>query len=334
MNRFDALPLPFAAALAVGWLTRSPAQALTALGAAAFVVSPWIAYSLAIFGTPFATDNAGIAAALDPRAYVTDWWPTPQPSLADDPRAWIGKVAGNALALLRVAAGLVLSPLGLLAAAFLAFPVALAGLTRNVPHHRSPALGVLIAFCGLSAMMLAPQVLTGYLEHRYFTAFVWTALLAASCWAVGRGTSLHQRILAARAAGLTAVIAVGLFATGQWLAAAPHGSGRHWAAFDAPAEVRALRLCLNDTPEARVLVLGDDKLAARAGAQGGLSAMMEPRNMAEGRLGAPGARAFVAAFRADYALAADPARAGWITQTFPAAARVAGCPLALYRLAR
>jgi hypothetical protein len=35
----------------------------------------------------------------------------------------------------------------------------------------------------------------------------------------------------------------------------------------------------------------------------------------------------------DYALAADPARSRWITRTFTAE-RVAGCPLALYRLAR
>ena len=332
-NRFDALPLPLAAALMVGWMTRSPVRALTALAAAAVPVLPWVAYSLVIFGTPFATDNAGIAAALDPRAYVTDWWQTPQPTFADDPLAWAAKVAGNALALLRVAAGLAFSPLGLLAAAFLAVPAALAGLTRGGPHRPSHRLGVLIAFAALTALMLTPQVLTGYLEHRYFTAPVWAALLTAACWAVGRGTTLHQRILAARFAGLTAAAAAAVFALGQWIAAAPESSGRHWAAFDAPAEVRALRLCLGDTPEARVLVLGDDRLAARAGAQGRLAAMMEPRNMAEGRLDAPGARAFAAAFRVDFVLAADPARAGWITQTYPAAARVAGCPLALYRLA-
>ncbi len=332
MNRFDALPLPFAAALAVGWLTRSPARALAVLGAAAVTVSPWIAYSLLIFGTPFATDNAGIAAALDPRSYVTDWWPVPQPTLADDPLAWAGKVASNALALLRVAAGLVLSPLGLLAAAFLAFPAALAWLTRDEPGRPAPKLRVLIGFAILTAAMLAPQVLTGYLEHRYFAAPAWAALLAASCWTVLRGTTLHQRILAARAAGLTAALAVAVFALGQWLAAAPESSGRHWTAFDAPADVRALRLCLGDTPEARILVLGDDRLAARAGAQGGLATMMEPRNMAQGRLDATGARAFAAAFRVDYALAADPARAEWVTQTFAPAERVPGCPLALYRL--
>ncbi len=333
MNRFDGLPLPFAAALAVGWLTRSPPRALAALATSALVVSPWVAYSLVIFGTPFATDNAGIAAALDPRAYVTDWWPVPQPTVADDPLAWAGKVAGNALALLRVAAGLAFSPLGLVAAAFLAFPAALAGLTRGEPRRRDPARRVLFAFAALTALMLAPQVLTGYLEHRYFTAPVWAALLAAACWAVLRGTTLHQRILAARAAGLTAALAVAVFALGQWIAAAPHSSGRHWVAFDAPADVRALRICLGDTPEARILVLGDDKLAARAGAQGGLAAMMAPRNMAEGRLDAPGARAFAAAFQVDYALAVDPARSRWITRTFTAE-RVAGCPLALYRLAR
>lgn len=332
MNRFDALPLPFAAALAIGWLTRSPARAVTALAASAITVLPWAAYSLATFATPFASDNAGIAKSLDPRAYVTDWWPVPQPTLADDPLAWAGKVAGNALHLLRVAAGLGFSPLGLVGAAFLAAPAALSVLARKEPRRPAPMLGVLIGFAVLAGLMLAPQVLTGYLEHRYFTAPVWAALLAAVCWAVVRGTTLLQRILAGRAAGAAAALAVAVMAGSQWLAAAPMSSGRHWAAFDAPADVRMLRMCLGDAPGARILVIGNDNLAARAGAQGGMAAMMAPRNMVEGQLGAAGARAFAARFAVDYALAAKPARAGWITQTFPTAARVPGCPLALYRL--
>lgn len=332
MNRFDALPLPFAAALAIGWLTRSPLRGLTALAASVLVMLPWVAYSLAVFGTPFASDNAGIAKSLDPRAYVTDWWPAPQPTLADDPLAWAGKIAGNAVHLLRVAAGLAFSPLGLLGAAFLAAPAALAALFRAEPRRRTPMLGVLIGFAVLTAVMLAPQVLTGYLEHRYFTAPVWAGLLAAACWALLRGTTLHQRIIAGRAAGAAAALAVAVLAAGQWFAAAPHGSGRHWAAFDAPADVRMLRRCLGDTPGARVLVIGDDNLAARAGAQGGMAAMMAPRNIVEGQLTAAGTRAFAARFAVEYALAAQRGRAGWITQTFPAARQVPGCPLALYRL--
>jgi len=56
-----------------------------------------VIYSVVTFGTVFATDNGGIATSLDPLAFVTDWWPTPQPWLADDPAAWAARVFGNAL---------------------------------------------------------------------------------------------------------------------------------------------------------------------------------------------------------------------------------------------
>lgn len=323
LNRFDAVLLPLPVALAIGWLTRSPAKGLAALAAALVAVSPWIAYSLATFGTPFATDNAGIAAALDPRAYVTDWWPVLQPTLADDPMAWAGKVAANLGRLAYLAAGLALSPLGLAAAVFLALPAACAWLCRTERGPRA-ALGVLAGFAVLMGLMCAPQVLTGYIEQRYLSAAIWAALLACACWGIAQSGALAQRLIFARGAGVVATLAVAVLA----LTGSKPGDA---AAFDNPADVALLKACLAAAPEARVLVIGDDKLAARAGAVGGIATMMAPRNMAEGRLDAPASRAFAARFGVTHILAADPARAGWIKATFPAAP-VLGCPLALSRL--
>lgn len=325
LNRFDAVLLPVPAALAVGWLTRSPARGAMALAASALAVSPWALYSLTHFGVLFATDNALIATVLDPQAYVTDWWPTPQASMADDPLAWAGKLAANMGTLVWVAAGLAASWLGLAGAAFLAFPAALAWLCRTERHPRT-ALIVLAGFAALAGLMLAPQVLTGYIEQRYFSAAVWAALLTVACAGIMQSGALPQRMIFARGAAVAAVFAVLVLAAGQALTARPDR-----AAFDDPADVRALKACLAATPDARVLVLGDDTFAARAGAQGGIATMMAPRNIAEGRLDPAGARAFAAAWQPRFALAADLQRARWIEQTF-AAAPVPGCPLALYRL--
>ena len=326
LNRFDALLLPLPVALAVGWLTRSPAKALAALAAALVAVSPWVAYSLTHFGTLFATDNAGIATALDPRAYVTDWWPTPQPTFANDPATWAGKVAANVGRVAYVAAALMLSPLGLAAAAFLAFPAMLAWLCRA---ERRPAAhrGALAGFAVLIALMCAPQLMTGYADPRYLTALAWALLLAAGCRGIASSGALAQRRVFARGAGAAAVLAVAVLAL-----AGPRPATVE--RFDHPADVAALQACLDGEEAAsRVLVLGDDNFAARAGALGQIAAMMAPRNMAEGRLDAAGARAFAARFEVTHVLAADRPHAAWARATFPLTP-VQGCPLTLYRLAR
>jgi hypothetical protein len=324
LNRFDAVLLPVPVALAVGWLTRSPARGLAVLAAALVAVSPWMAWSLATFGTPLATDNAGIAAALDPRAYVTDWWPTPQPMLADDPLAWAGKVAANLGLMAYTVGGLIASPLGAVATGFLALPAMLAWLCRAERPARA-GLGVLAGFAVLMAAMLGPQVLTGYAEQRYVSAAVWAMLLAAGCWGIAQSGARAQRTVFAQGAGLVAVLAAVLALTGVKTGDA--------AAFDHPADVAALKTCLADAPDARVLVFGDDRLAARAGALGGITTMMAPRNIAEGRLDAAGSRAFAARFGVTHVLAADPAHGAWAEATFPIT-RASDCPLALYRLSR
>jgi hypothetical protein len=331
MNRFDAVLLPLLVAGAVLWLTRRPARALAALGASLIVISPWIAYSLTTFGTLFATDNAGTATAIDPAAYVTDWWPTAQLSLSDDPLAWAARVAGNVFTYARTFASLVLSPLGLGGAALVAAPLALIWLNGERPRGSAP-LWVLAGVTAALALMMAPQVLTGYLEHRYFSALFWALLLSAACWGVAQGVTPHQRAVIAGLAAASAGVVLAGFGAVQ-LAAAGLPDTRGWAQFEAPADVRALHTCLKDSPKARILVLGDDKFAARAGALGGLATMMEPRNMASGHLGDRGSRAFVAEWQVDYVLPRNPARARWAASRLDVV-EIKDCPLSLYRVAR
>lgn len=334
LNRFDAVLLPVLAAAMIGWLTRKPTHALAALTAAAVAIAPWVIYSLTTFGTVFATDNSGTATTLDPAAYVTDWWPVPQPGLADDPGAWAARVLGNGLGY--VVTGLSLLPTGmaLVAAAFLLPPMACAALS-GARTGRGAGPKVLAGFAAITALLLSPQVLTGYLEHRYFAAFIWAGLLAAACWGLARAHTLHQRALAAKLAFAAVAASMAVLTIGQASEAirADRISRAEWARFDAPDDLAALHACVKGTPRPRILVLGDDNFAARAGALGGFATMMEPRNMARGRLGPDGSRAFVAEWQVDYVLPRDPARAQWARANL-AVVEVPGCPVTLYKIAR
>lgn len=333
MNRFDAVLLPLLATGMIAWLTRSPARTLAALAAAALAVSPWVLYSLTTFGTLFATDNGGIALQIDPLAYVTDWWPGPQPTLVDDPMAWIARVVWNVLAYAYTAASLVASPLGAVGAALLAMaagPVVLAGRPRQLLQ----GFWILAGFALFTALMMAPQVLTGYLEHRYFSALVWSGLLTVACWSLLAGVSLHQRRLFARlACGVVGIAAVVLSASHLLQA---QGAGEldpaRWEEFEAPTDLGRLQACLTAAPDARVLVVGDDNFAARAGALGGMTTMMEPRNIARARLGPAGAQAFAEAFAVQYVLVRDPAQVDAANVRYDLV-REPGCPLLLYRIA-
>ncbi|MFN4240061.1 MAG: glycosyltransferase family 2 protein [Erythrobacter cryptus] len=337
LNRFDGAPAALLVAGAVLWQSRRAGLALAALAAGLAALSPWIAYSLTTFGTPFASDNAAAARALDPRAYVTDWWPVPPPSLADDPLSWAERAAGNLIGLVRLGAGLAASPLGLGAVALIAAPLALAWLgtgpqRADAGKDARKGLMVLAATCAALALLLAPQVATGYSEPRYLSALAWALLLTIACWGVAQGLTAHQRALVARLAASMAGVAVVVVLAAR-IGAAGVPDWRAWPRFAAPVEVRVLEACLAETPGARVLVLGDDNLAARAGALGGLATMMEPRNMADGRLGPAGSRAFLDAFAVDYVLIADPARRAFALATLPLR-REETCPLALYRVER
>jgi len=338
LNRFDAAALPVLVAAMIVWLTRKPLLGLASLAASALAVSPWVFYSWTTFGTLLSTDNSAIATGLDASAFVTDWWPEPQSTMADDPGAWAARVAGNALRLVTIAASLILTPMTLAFGIGAAMIAGLHWLAAQRPggdgeplHHRR-ALFVLALFAAAMLFMLAPQILTGYLEYRYFSAVFWAAFLAIGAWLVACGHSRHQRQSYSRLMALAAGVWLVPLLALQMLSAADtvNASRQAWSSFDDPADVRALGQCVGADSGARILVLGDDAFAARAGALGGFATMMEPRNMAQGRLGAKGAQAFADRWSVDYLLVMDPQRASFARATF-SLERVSGCPLELYR---
>ncbi|MCX7619709.1 MAG: hypothetical protein N2037_02555 [Acidimicrobiales bacterium] len=59
----------------------------------ALTLSPWIAYSLLRFRTPFASDNSRVAMAV-PKTFVLDYWPDGVPTLLSDPGGWFNRVFG------------------------------------------------------------------------------------------------------------------------------------------------------------------------------------------------------------------------------------------------
>ena len=336
LNRFDAVLLPLLSAGAIIWFTRKPALALAALGASAMAVSPWIAYSLATFGVVFATDNSGVVTTLDPRAFVTDWWPVAQPALADDPGAWLARVTGNVVGFVESGAALVLGPMGasMLAAVTIVFGAHALASRRpgRADQPASAALGVIGVFAAMTAVMMGPQVLTGYLEYRYFTALFWTVFLLIGCWTVTRGVTVPQRIVFARLFALVALI-IALPFYGFHVARQGERAGDDWSQFEHPGDVATLKACVTSQPGARILVLGDNNFAARAGALAGLATMMEPRNMVEGRLGPQGSRAFAVAWKVDFVLVRGAAQREFARSTFDLA-EVPDCPLEFYRLSQ
>ncbi|MEM7688945.1 MAG: glycosyltransferase family 2 protein [Pseudomonadota bacterium] len=338
LNRFDALPLPILVAALTFWPTRKPGVALAVIGAALAILSPWITYSLTTFGSVFATDNAGVATSLDPRAFVTDWWPTPQPTMADDPLGWVGKVIGHTPRFIWIAGSIAVSPLGLAYAVAVAMAGGLAAFALRAPHKAevSPladkSLRAVIGFAAITALLLGPQLLTGYIEYRYFTAAFWAGFLALGAWIIGTGISRTQRQTYACLMAISVGVALVSVAALKGAATLPTHAPA-WSQFDEPRDVRVLEQCLGDTPKARVMVLGDDTFAAKAGALAGLTTMMAPRNMMDGRLqdqlGVGSARAFLKEQRVDYALVMGPAHTSFAQEDL-GLARAPGCPLALY----
>ncbi|MEM7779316.1 MAG: GtrA family protein [Pseudomonadota bacterium] len=336
MNRFDAIMLPLLVAATIIWLTRRPILALASIAASLVVISPWIAYSLTTFGTLFATDNASIAMSLDPNAFVTDWWPQEQASMSDHPAAWVGKVTENLGQFLLVGAQLSVTAVGLVIVCAI---VALFTLQQFMARraHASPnrygsisRLAPMIGFVLICLVMMAPQVITGYLEYRYYTASFWAVFMVALSALILRAATAHQAVVLGRIAGIGIVAMVVVLLAVQTIA--PLARERQSGSFETAPDVALLQECMAERPEARILVIGDDTFAARAGALAGLHTMMEPRNIAEGRLDDTGVAAFLEAFKVDYILIADPDRED-IAQGRIAMEPVAQCPLKLFALA-
>ncbi|MEM1129221.1 MAG: glycosyltransferase [Pseudomonadota bacterium] len=339
LNRFDALFLPALVAVGLLYLTRRPVLAVSIIFGASLAVSPWVAYSLTHFGTAFVTDNSTVAKAIDARAFVTDWWPSAQPSVSDDVGAWLSKLFRNTFGLMAALARVVFSLMSLSYLVALAPLVAVIVLVRIGNGYRLPLFDTalrerfraLVIFILIMLVILVPQILTGYFDRRYFTAFAWVVFLFLATRLVARGQTVQQRRTLGQIFFLT-VVAIAL-PFSAFLAVREAASDQtdltRWERFSRPPILDELRSCIDLGPDDRILVLGNDRLAARLGAQGNLRMMMEPRNMRDGRLDDNGSRAFLRQWEPNYVLVANPNRRYFAETVFPISP-VPECGIALY----
>ena len=341
LNRFDAVILPFLTAAAIWWLSRRPTLAPVVLVGAAVTVSPWIIYSLTTFGVFFATDNSGVATAVDPRAFVTDWWSVAPLTLGDDPGAWLARISVNAarfsFGIIRVLATWmsVLLVLALVVLGAVQYFARQGRVDKAGERLTSSGLRIVALFVAIMFALFLPQILAGYFDRRYYTALFWAFSLVASGRIVLRGQTVHQRQIFAQI--VFVVIASTLLTCSGLVLARASATGQldfsNWSDFDAPDNVATLKQCVSGDPMARILVLGNNGFVARVGAQGGLRTMMEPRNMADSRLDEEGSQAFIAMWDVRYVLVANPARTDFAMATFNLAP-VIGCPLLLFQVAK
>jgi len=352
MNRFDALLVPGVICVGLLFFTRRLSVAFAFGISVAVIISPWVYYSMDTFGTLFMTDNATVARAVDVDTFVTDWWPDARPTVFDDPVGWIRKVVGNLHLLFWRMWSIIGSEMGialLLSAALgrtfvvvtaearIARPDHPAHRTLLCDHLMSHKGRVFALFLLAFSVVLSAYIVTGYFDSRYFAPILWLGSLIGAGLFVQWGQSVAQRrTLSLLCFGfLSALTFIGLSFHGMlWPSITMRDRSASWEEFERPAIVTRLEACLVGVPmDIRLLVIGDSTLAARLGALARRHAMLEPRNMARGKLDGSGIRQFLDQWRVDYVLVTKHQQTVRVQTTFPVLP-VPGCDLDLYRVDR
>ena len=206
MTRFDALPAALVVLLGIPFLGVRGLRWLVVVGGFALAISPWVAYSLMHFHAPFATDNRYVALSLDPNAFVFDFHLRPALTVRDAPGAWILKVIGHVPTIASSIVGAVMESVFLP----LLLPFVLWRAHRD--GARRPALVPHSALVLLLLVVLAPiagYVITGYDDHRYYTASIWLLEFLAVGYVMCGDVRVYRRVAIAFAAAgfiLSAVV--------------------------------------------------------------------------------------------------------------------------------
>jgi len=125
-------------------------------------ILPWILYSYLNFDRFWISDNSWVAISALP-AFVLDYPATPVVSALAEPIAWLSRVLGNGLPLLKK---LIISTIYFpIFAGFIFF------LFLNFNRVNLEVRYKLAVFLFANIFALAPYVLTGYFDSRYFTLF-------------------------------------------------------------------------------------------------------------------------------------------------------------------
>jgi hypothetical protein len=175
LARFDSL---FFSGIVMAVVLAVPSTRLSSkllmITAFCIAISPWIVYSVRHYNTPWASDNSSMALKANETSLL-DYKTSPETAFTH-PRKWATRIALNGLKLLREAgrqsAKFPLSPL------ILAFAWTLWRLSRRPGARVEPGQKQLLLFVGAALAGLAGQVLTGYMDPRYFTFLC----LLATCW--------------------------------------------------------------------------------------------------------------------------------------------------------
>lgn len=162
--RFDYLVYAVALQLALGGLQAGergrPGMLLKYSGGFLLGLLPWVVYSKTHFGSLWVSDNAWVAKSVLP-AFVLDYPARAVLSAAEDPQAWLGRVAGNLWPLLQSLS---------LAAVNVPLLGALAVMLLR-PRTARPGQGwAWLPYCVLALLLaVVPYLLTGYVDGRYFS---------------------------------------------------------------------------------------------------------------------------------------------------------------------
>lgn len=329
LNRFDALLFVVMLAIVLPLVSRRAVTMLPYAIAVGATILPWIVYSCTHFGRWFATDNGPTALSVDPRAFVTDWWPQPQLTLFDAPGAWFAKVAVNGLqlvpAMLTGVGRLWLwLPLFLAAGAF----VLLAGQARvNTAEDSSILQWVrtrtpLVGFAVALAAILPSYVLTGYFDGRYFAPYYWLAALATFGLLASTLANKEQRDLL----GLICFVGAMIVTTVAFASLLSRVAPSSRTDFPRDRGDTALERCLFSKTGSPVLLSTDAIEASRLSAVYGWNTIILPQNF--DRLMPEEARRFVIKYRVTHLYAVNQNTLTRIQSKLPLAS-LPNCPAQL-----
>lgn len=123
-------------------------------------ILPWVFFSYIKFEKVWASDNSWVGFSALP-AYVLDYPASPVVAALNDPTLWLSRIFGNLIPLIKsISKSTIYFPILLVLILFLGV---------NLNRLSNEAKYKLIAIFAAHVFALAPYMLTGYFDSRYFT---------------------------------------------------------------------------------------------------------------------------------------------------------------------
>ncbi|WP_455206796.1 hypothetical protein [Kaarinaea lacus] len=260
--------------------------AVTAYYIALFaILSPYILYSIIIFGKIWATDSSAVALSSVP-VYVTDYYLQWPPTLFDEPAMWLNKVFQNFFSIF-IKGKWIVTLFPVILAIFLIWKFPISALRGKESDHSSiielRQHVASICFIALAyATTFVGYAVTGYGDKRYFSPNIMLDALGfafAVCFLfVSYKTKRLQFSL------ITIVILGAAAVNGKAIIPDMRKiiNGSILAERELEIPYDNLAACYQEMPAGKkMLVLGDNTEATRIAALTGMDVLMMPRNYSE-----------------------------------------------------